>query len=753
MISKVEDIFEKGTEGYSDIIELISSVPLINYMVSENRKTVKDMPKDSKGRVIVDFSKPHILENMEYFTEARRNFLATGKYCHFYPSKNPNSPYKKFWDEEIRRCLDGYVRPDGEWIPGYYYYYLNYSQIELVKRKDKDSRRSYKIKTFPDIWDGDYLFFHYVEKAEELGLHGAVVKARRKGYSYKLAAMLQRNYFLIQNSKSFAFASSKEYLIIDGILNKADMNFNFVNEYCGFSKKLALKDTIMHRVSGYKKPGDATEYGFKSERIGVTLSEDPDKARGKSGKLVAWEESGSNPNLLTSWNISLESVKQGESVFGFQVAFGTGGDDSSQFYGLEQLFYHPDAYEIYGIQNVFDKNAGRETCGLFIPDYLNRDSCYDENGNSDVVKAIGEVIKMRLRVRKSSNDTQYLTKRKAEVPFTPQEAFARTKGSEFPVEELQQHLAEISPSKERFLSEHYVVDLYWAGADRVEYKPNFEKQPIREWPYKGTDLRGAVELFEKPKYSEGTKEVPKGRYIAGIDPVDDDTYKTYNVSLFCIQVFDLWSDVFVAEWIGRYPMADDNFEIALKLAVLYNADINYENKQKGLYDFMNRRNKLNYLAETPSILKDMDYIKDNRLIGNRSFGTPPSLTVNAWARKQQADWMRSPNMQRGEEYTDSNGDVKTTYPLGVKTLRSFGYIKECISWSLDENFDRVSAANMVFILRADRRKFIDIKRKELDNEVAEYDNDPFFTANYPTKQVIPDMKYSLHDMKKRTFDF
>jgi hypothetical protein len=599
----------------------------------------------------------------------------------------------------------------------------------IVKRLNETGKRSVKFSDFPDMWDGDYMFFHYVEQAEELGLHGSIIKARRKGYSFKLASMLQRNYFLVKESKSYAFASNSEYLDTDGILSKADDNFSFVNTHCGFSKKLALKDTIMHRISGYKKSGDSTEYGFKSERIGVTTKNDPNKVRGKSGKLVAYEEAGSNPNLVQSWSISLDSVRQGELVFGFMVAFGTGGDKSSNFQGLESLFYEGEGYEIYAIRNVFDKNADRNTCGLFIPDYLNRSDCYDSNGNSNVVKAMGEVIEMRKKIQKSSSDAQYLTRRRAEVPFTPQEAVMRIQGSEFPVAELKDYLAEISPSKEQFLANHYVVELKWINSDLVEYKPIFDKKPIRDYPYTSNDITGAIEVFELPVgETKGSRPI-WGRYIIGIDPIDDDTFKTHNISLMSVWVFDLWKDVFVAEWTGRYPNADDNFEVALKLAIFYNAQINYENKQKGLYDFFNRKNKFKYLMTTPQVLKDMDYIKDKNLIGNRSFGTHPNVTINAWARKKFADWMRTDNKNRPIISEGKDGEEIITYPLGLRTLRSFALIKEAISWNLDGNFDRISGVGMVFIARADRAKMIESQTISVE-EVDEFANDDFIKNNY-----------------------
>lgn len=742
MISKLEDIFEVGTEGYSEVLDFTTNIPLVSWMLNPKRTKVKDLPKDKDGKVIVDITRPHILEDMSYFTKAAQTFKTTGKYCPYYPSRSPNSPYKQFWDEEKRRCLEGYVREDGEWITGYHYYYLNYSPIMIVRRVNETGKRSVKFSDFPDVWDGDYMFFHYVEQAEERGLHGAIIKARRKGYSFKLASMLQRNYFLVKESKSYAFASNSEYLDTDGILSKADDNFSFVNTHCGFSKKLALKDTIMHRISGYKKSGDSTEYGFKSERIGVTTKNDPNKVRGKSGKLVAYEEAGSNPNLVQSWSISLDSVRQGELVFGFMVAFGTGGDKSSNFQGLESLFYEGEGYEIYVIRNVFDKNSDRNYCGLFVPDYLNRSNCYDNNGNSDVVKAMGEVIDMRKKIQKSSSDAQYLTRRRAEVPFTPQEAVMRIQGSEFPIAELKDYLAEISPSKEVFLGKHYIVELKWLTTDLVDYSLALDKKPIRDYPFNGNDITGAIELFELPIIEKGEVKPTWGRYVIGNDPVDDDTNKTHRISLMSTWVFDLWKDVIVAEWTGRHPNADDNFEVVLKLAVLYNAQINYENKQKGLYDFFNRKNKLKYLMSTPSILKDMDYIKDKNLIGNRSFGTPPNITINSWARKKIADWMRTENINRPYIVQRPDGEDIEQYPLGLRTIRSIGLLKEAISWNLDGNFDRVSGLGMVFIARADLAKRVESTRNQSNSEEVAYADDDFIKNNYTNKVRL-----------SRTFDF
>ena len=63
------------------LAELLGTVPFIRNLISAGRRRAKDMPHDGKGRVIVDFANPHILEDMDYFrpksTDATRGSRST----------------------------------------------------------------------------------------------------------------------------------------------------------------------------------------------------------------------------------------------------------------------------------------------------------------------------------------------------------------------------------------------------------------------------------------------------------------------------------------------------------------------------------------------------------------------------------------------------------------------------------------------------------------------------------------------------
>ena len=239
--------------------------------------------------------------------------------------------YIQYWDQEAERCINGYVAPDGDSITGYHYFYLNYSPI--IKRTDTKYTDRYgnvrtrreRILDFPDFWDGDYYFFQAVEEAEQQGKHLAVLKARKKGFSFKGSSMLVRNYALIKESKSFAIASEQKFLIGDGLLTKAWEIMDFIDKHTEWAKR-RLTSTRMERVSGFKikdEFGRETEQGYKSAITGMTLKNDPERVRGIRGKLVLFEESGKFPNLETAWRVSQPSMEDDDgTAFGLMIAFG-----------------------------------------------------------------------------------------------------------------------------------------------------------------------------------------------------------------------------------------------------------------------------------------------------------------------------------------------------------------------------------------------------------------------------------------------
>ena len=78
--------------------------------------------------------------------------------------------WMEYWEEQLKRCISGYevIDEDGRVhkITGHHYFYLNFTQIQIVKFEDDDeSAAAEKISQNPDFWDGDYDYFWSLEIA------------------------------------------------------------------------------------------------------------------------------------------------------------------------------------------------------------------------------------------------------------------------------------------------------------------------------------------------------------------------------------------------------------------------------------------------------------------------------------------------------------------------------------------------------------------------------------------------------------
>ena len=112
---------------------------------------------------MVDFNKK--IKNSDKFREPAITFQKTGKFCNY---ASNTTEYFQYWDEQKRRCLDGYTADDGDYISGYNYFYLNFCPIQrIVYHTEEDKVRKRRQLQFPDFYDYDTYFFLGENDAEE----------------------------------------------------------------------------------------------------------------------------------------------------------------------------------------------------------------------------------------------------------------------------------------------------------------------------------------------------------------------------------------------------------------------------------------------------------------------------------------------------------------------------------------------------------------------------------------------------------
>jgi len=615
--------------------------------------------------------------------------------------------YFDFWDEQEKRCLEGYITPSGIPLTGYHYFYLNYFRID--RSVDKVVRgRKIKQREFlqPKFYDGDWEFFWLVDIArygidhkdyENLKKQGlnvdihpndleggkslVVLKARRKGYSYKVASMFTRNYFFIARSKNFMLAEDKKYLQGDGIYQKFLDGMAFVDANTAFTQpRVVDKAASLEIKSGYKVVEEGTEIvkGKQSYVAGVSLKDNPDAARGKAGELVAFEEMGKFGGLKTAWDITAHTVHEGDEALGLMLAFGTGGTEGADFEGAEELFYNPHENHCLRINNKWDDGADGTWCGYFVPVYMNLPGFMDEDGNSDIQKATEYELKQREIKKKSKRSNSY-SQHIAELPFNPREAVLTFDTNLLPTQELveQKNYVEVNQTWRSGIN-GVIVNT----EDGFKFKQSPDLKPVLKFPHtKQDDVKGCHIIYEAPVRING--HVPKGLYIACHDPyAHDETTNSASLGVTYIikrtnEFSQSLNEAIVASYVGRPATQDEYNYNMFNLVEYYNAELGFENDRGDTIGYARRHKKLHLLA------KQFEFSDKKELQGKTKRIYGMNMTKE---RKQQGeiylrDWLLTPI----EVLED--GRKK----LILHTIHDPALLEELIKFNHKGNFDRVMA--------------------------------------------------------------
>lgn len=723
----LESLPKEVQEQYYDFI---TNVPYIQYLLSDNRPYARDLPRDEEGKIIVDVTKPHILEDTDYFRPSAIHYQQYGCFTKLKPNANPNSEFGKWIREEVRRCWEGYVRPsDGEWITGDMYFFLNYCPIQLIKKDNKG--KSIRTIDFPKFWDGHYYKSHYLNQCRTKGHHAAELASRGKGKSYYAASMLAKRFILGESNdvkkKVQCVATASERKYIQGANQLLDM-FQYYIDFCANNtefprQRITSSLQNLAWTMGYIDSETNTRRGTENSVIGITSKDDESKLRGSRGVLYLLEEAGSFPRLLNLYQVLRPSVEDGNSVWGLIYLYGTAGDSDSDFSSMQELMYNPNGYNIKAVNNVYDKEGqGRKQFTYFFPGYMNRADCYDEDGNSDVNKALLEILLDRYKVKYNSTDINAITKRIAEIPITPQEAILKTKDNIFPIAEITKRLNEID-NNPNFYDDTYVGDLVINNKGNIEFSPNTSDMPIRDFPTKDNKVKGAIEIFEMPQEVHG--KIPKDRYIVSLDNYEND--EAQSMSLGSMFVLDLWTDRIVAEYTGRPMFADDLNEICRKLCLFYNAKVMVENNKKNTFSYFSRMNSLHLMADTPEYLKNKQLIKTTGF-GNASKGITATLPIKNFALGLIRDWLLKPVTITKEE---GNEVVEYIVP-NLSFIKNRALLKELMLYNPAINVDRIMSLCQLMLYREEKMILYqgEPRRAEKTIDASYLGNDPFFTRNY-----------------------
>ena len=728
-------ITEELLSSYPDevreqFMDAISTIPLIQNLISPSRPAIETLPRDSQGRAIIDITNPPTFEDADWFRQPALFFLKNGCYTFLRPNSNPNSEYRKYWDREIDRCYNGLLREtDGMYIPGYLYWFLNYCPMMINKYKE-GQKKAIRTEGFAYFFEGIWWRYLYLKNARDKGHHAVELAKRGCAKSYGLAAIMSHNLIIGESEESkrrtitVLTAYQKEYLKDDkdGTLSKFVPILSFLSKNTPFPR-LMLKQSSneMTWQMGYKDEYGRNQ-GSLNQVMGVSAKDDSDKLRGKRGYIL-FEEFGNFPSLLDLYDVTRKSVEDGDYTFALMYLIGTANNKEANFQSAKTLLYATESYNIESLKNVYDKKGqGRDTFGFFFPSYINRAGCYNKDGISDVVKALLQVLMNRYKAKYGADPTSVL-RVIAEDPITPAEAIIKVKDAYFPVAALNERAQQLDTNPHIY-DDIYVGELFFNNSNQVEFRPTGDI-PIRKFPV-DNDTKGALEIYAMPE-KDSTGTVFDNRYILGYDPTNNDQAESH--SLASVFVFDLFTDRIVAEFTGRTEFADDMHEIVRKLCLFYNGKVLYESNIKGCYSYMERMHSTYLLADTPQYLRDKQIIKYSGF-GSSAKGVSATASVNNFANRLIKDWF---NKLVPIERTDENGNKEIIQTPSLYLLKTRALIEEAIQFNPEINVDRIRALGMVMLYR---EEYIILYGNNLNRESREKvrkddpSNDPFFNRNY-----------------------
>jgi hypothetical protein len=670
--------------------------------------------------------------NTEVFREEARKFQKYGTYC-LDPWGSPD--WYSYWQEQRNRIINGYSS-GGVKITGDHYFYLNFCPI--LKVEDTTLKKSSKVTDFPDFWDGDYNYFwareiafngivdglgvqtEFVEtcrfhaqtmpeaeahkkaleklfadlqlevKIEVDYLNGGynliVGKSRRKGYSYKNAAIAVKNYLCYPKALTIFGAYEKRFLFPKGIFTMATNYLNFINANTAWVYPKDVVDKMDHvKASTIEyRNGVKVETGFLSEVMALTFKDNADAARGKDARDVIFEESGAfgSPGLLkAAYKATEDCVMAGDIKTGMITVFGTSGDMEGGTADYSEMHSNPLRFGMLPFQNIWDEDSEDMKCGFFHPINWNMEGYYDAQGNSDTEGAKQVELANRKLLLDNGATSADIQQRMQEKPLGPFEAFGMVSTNNFPVLELKRQLEIVKAKNLHMIMGTPVKLFYDYESKKVKAEPILDGSAnviYRQKP-DNTSLEGCPVIYEYPA------EVPqRNAYKIGYDPYR----QAQGTSLAAVYVYksviigERTKRIIVAEYVGRPGEADDVNYICRLFAELYNTTIMHENEVTHVKDYFRRRKQLHYLAYQPDevIKKNVKNSKVNRLYGchmNDQLKDAGEKYIKSWLLDVQ-------------DYDDEGFPIRA-----LDQIYSIGLLEELIGYNRKGNFDRVMALMQV----------------------------------------------------------
>lgn len=427
-----------------------------------------------------------------------------------------------------------------------------------------------------------------------------------------------------------------------------------------------------------KAKGGKFDVGNGSQLHKLTFGENISKAVGVASNFAMMDELGIWEDPYGVWG-ETEPTQKRETKFASQVYAGTGGQVTKVMKSLE-MFKNPGKIKALGFPDLCDPTNKNEI-GLFTNDVYRRDAFRDENGNTDTVNAYKQCCKERKD--EYNKGLEAYIKHITGFPMMYKDIFMQSSSGIIPVDRASERLNTLKGTPINKRETTYAIGKFKRDKDKnVEFYAEKNVLPIHCLDDLKTiteeQKKGIILMYEPPE--KGAK------YLTVYDPVKDLSGTSMCVAA-TFKIYGIGKGIrmnIVCESIYRFILPKDNDDVAINMALYYGCKLGAEtnasphiltySKDIGLYDSL--------LENSPELAIGMlvknaqkKYDKGVFMLPHMKEKTPQVITEVLIASVD----------------TKTNEDGSKEDILMVDEIPSEFLLEEIIYWSLENNYDYVSA--------------------------------------------------------------
>lgn len=353
--------------------------------------------------------------------------------------------WKQWWEEQLYYVINGYYTA-GEYIPGRYYYYLNFCKTQSVKAGEA---------FYPQYVDFQYEFFLLIEEAKRIGKNIVGPKGRRKGVTImEVGGVIDYGYRFFPGYHGGVGAGSSDYT--EEFMNKWELvNARMVKEF-----KVRTLSRGEEIIAGWEQKDDSgmwTVYGTQNMIYSKTMFADPEAFKGKYFNDIVFEESGEFDHLIKAYQASKQCTMSGDEQVGTIYFLGTGGNIKTGSSGFEFIWHN---YEDFNALRYFISGTK-----FYMPCVAGSKNKYGQL-NEDIPNLVKFTPEERIGMEDEDRALELINARKAELLKNPdltmyweeckdnptdiKEVFRRAASNDFPIEILNNQAFRIQDEDPRY---------------------------------------------------------------------------------------------------------------------------------------------------------------------------------------------------------------------------------------------------------------------------------------------------------------